>query len=182
MALGYRGHMELSLGGKPREGRSTVPGTAPRQVLRGGRRPCWVGMSHLVRFEGLLVSEEQLVPHHLHTLLRVHGQEGALDARHVPLVHLQGTGRWETATALPAAPGPPGERAAWARVRTSGHGRTWPGDVEELPPCPALGTCLEELRPPFSRTQGHRRQPALWSTFHSSPLDSRSPVRIQQWQ
>lgn len=45
-------------------------------------------LAHLMCFKGLLVGEEQLVPHHLHTLLCVHGKEGALDAWHVPLIHL----------------------------------------------------------------------------------------------
>jgi len=64
-------------------------------------------LAHLVRFKGLLVGEEQLIPHHLHALLCVHGKEGALDARHVPLVHLRGTGRHERAhgkAALSPAP------------------------------------------------------------------------------
>lgn len=38
--------------------------------------------------EGLPIPEVQLIPHHLHPLLCVHGQEGALDPWHVPLVHL----------------------------------------------------------------------------------------------
>lgn len=42
----------------------------------------------LVGRKGLPVGEVQLIPHHLHPLLRVHGQEGALDPWHVPLVHL----------------------------------------------------------------------------------------------
>ena len=43
---------------------------------------------YLVDQEGLPVSKVQLVPHHLHPLLSVHGQECALDPRHVSLIHL----------------------------------------------------------------------------------------------
>lgn len=40
--------------------------------------------------KGLPIPEVKFVPHHFYPLLRVHGQKGALDPRHVPLVHLGG--------------------------------------------------------------------------------------------
>lgn len=48
----------------------------------------WGSGPYLMDQEGLPVSEVQLVPHHLHPLLSVHGQERALDPRHVSLIHL----------------------------------------------------------------------------------------------
>lgn len=129
LVLGYRGHTELSLREKPRESmvphrqeHSTdrgVPTNSRDRRCRPGRCGGWSegrwarsrqgGMAHLVCFKGLLVGEEQLIPHHLHALLRVHGEEGALDAWHVPLIHLRGTARCETARLQPCPqlPAPP---------------------------------------------------------------------------
>lgn len=96
---------------------------------------------YLVCFEGLLVSEEQLIPHHLHAFLRVHGEEGALDARHVPLIHLQGTKICEAAheRALPAAPTPRTDS------RTALHGCGWIS-CSRIPACRRLR--LEHGEPP----------------------------------
>lgn len=43
----------------------------------------------LLRLEVLALRELHLVPHHLHALLRVHGEVRAVDSRHISLVHLQ---------------------------------------------------------------------------------------------
>lgn len=40
--------------------------------------------------KGLPIPEVEFVPHHFYPLLGVHGQKGALNPRHVPLVHLGG--------------------------------------------------------------------------------------------
>lgn len=42
----------------------------------------------LLRLKVLAFGELHLIPHHLDTLLGVHGQVGAIDARHVALLHL----------------------------------------------------------------------------------------------
>lgn len=57
-------------------------------VVGGGTVVQGMGRPHLMGREGLPIPEVQLIPHHLHPLLCVHGQEGALDPWHVPLVHL----------------------------------------------------------------------------------------------
>lgn len=61
---------------------------------RGGAIMTWSkgGMDrpHLMGRKGLPIPEVEFVPHHFYPLLRVHGQKGALDPRHVPLVHLGG--------------------------------------------------------------------------------------------
>lgn len=40
--------------------------------------------------KGLPIPEVEFVPHHFYPLFRVHGQKGALNPGHVPLVHLGG--------------------------------------------------------------------------------------------
>lgn len=48
---------------------------------------------YLLCFEDLLVREEHLVPHHLHALLRVHGQRGTFHTWDITLADLQGAER-----------------------------------------------------------------------------------------
>lgn len=45
---------------------------------------------YLLCLEDLLVREENLIPNHLHPLLRVHGQRGAFHTGDITLAHLQG--------------------------------------------------------------------------------------------
>lgn len=45
----------------------------------------------LLRLEVLAFRELHLVPHHLHALLRVHGEVRTVDPRHISLVHLHTT-------------------------------------------------------------------------------------------
>lgn len=130
------------------------------------------GMAHLVCFKGLLVSEEQLVPNHLHALLRVHGKEGALDARHVPLVHLRGTGRHESpAAALPTAPSPTGSPAWMCCVAAPCYRRC--GGLQ-----PAGGSGQD-------RARGAKPQPAAcsalpWELWHHSSWQFLRDARAQE--
>lgn len=43
---------------------------------------------YLLQLVVLALRELNLIPHHLYTLLRVHGQVSTIDARHIPLIHL----------------------------------------------------------------------------------------------
>lgn len=50
-------------------------------------------LKYLLSFEDLLVREKNLVPHHLHSLLRVHRQGGAFHTWNITLADLQGADR-----------------------------------------------------------------------------------------